>query len=90
MSIPDTLEFKIEHFRRYGRLIAREMDLFGPTSWTAVHIGQLNIPDRPDPLIDFRDINGKEYLDKLRGAMQGAANAMPTHEGYIERHCKAI
>jgi tryptophan halogenase len=90
MSIPDTLEFKIDHFRRYGRLIAREMDLFGPTSWTAVHIGQLNIPARPDPLLDFRDIDGKAYLDKLRAAMQGAANTLPAHEAYIERHCQAI
>jgi len=90
MSIPDTLEFKIDHFRRYGRLIAREMDLFGPTSWAAVHIGQLNFPARPDPLIDFRGIDGKEYLEKLRTAMQSAANGMPTHQAYIERNCKAV
>ena len=40
---------KIDHFRRYGRLIAREMDLFAPPSWLAVHIGQLNYPERIDP-----------------------------------------
>ncbi len=89
MSIPDTLTFKIEHFRRYGRLIARDMDLFGPASWTAVHVGQFNIPQRLDPLIDFRGVNGAEYLAKLGAAMRSAAQTMPTHQAYIDRHCKA-
>ena len=89
MSIPDTLEFKIEHFRRYGRLIAREMDLFGPASWAAVHIGQLNMPQKPDPLIDFRNVNGAQYLEKLRAALRGAAETLPTHQAYIDRNCKA-
>jgi tryptophan 7-halogenase len=89
MSIPDTLQFKIDHFRKYGRLIAREMELFGPASWTALHIGQLNLPERPDPLIDFRNVNGLEYLEKLRAAMQVAANTMPTHQAYIDRNCRA-
>jgi len=90
MSIPDTLKFKIDHFREFGRLIAREMDLFGPASWTAVHIGQLNLPERLDPLIDFRNVNGAECLEKLRAAMRSAAKTMPTHQAYIERNCKAI
>src|SRR5450631_1963140 len=90
MSIPDTLQFKIDHFRKFGRLIAREMDLFGPASWTAVHLGQFNIPERLDPLIDFRNVNGTEYLEKLRAAMHAAAKTMPTHQAYIDRNCKAI
>ena len=89
MSIPDTLQFKIDHFRRYGRLIAREMDLFGPASWTAVHIGQQNIPQRLDPLIGYRAVNGLEYLQKLRAAMLAAAGTLPTHREYIDRNCKA-
>ena len=42
MDVPETLKLKLDHFRRHGRLIAREMDLFAPASWLAVHIGQLN------------------------------------------------
>ena len=89
MSIPDSLQFKIDHFRSYGRLIAREMDLFGPASWTALHIGQFNFPKRPDPLIDFRNVDGAEYLHRLRTAMAAAAETVPSHQSYIDRHCKA-
>jgi tryptophan halogenase len=90
MSIPDTLEFKIDHFRRFGRLIARDADLFGPASWTAVHIGQSNIPERLDPLLDFSSVDGAQYLHKLRAAMRSAAQGMPTHQEYIDRHCRAV
>ena len=89
MEIPDTLQFKIEHFRRYGRLIDREMDLFGHASWLAVHVGQLNLPQHADPLMHYRKTNATEWLRKLREAMQAAARQLPTHQQYIDRHCKA-
>jgi tryptophan 7-halogenase len=87
MDIPDTLQFKIDHFRTYGRLIAREMDLFA--SWTAVHIGQLNIPQQVDPLLEFRGSGGLEWLNKLQAAMAAEASRLPTHQQFIDQHCKA-
>ena len=89
MAIPDTLQEKIVHFRRYGRLVQREYDLFGPSSWLAVHIGQLNIPERPDPLLDYRDFDGVQWLAKLRDAMAAAAQQLPMHRQYIDKYCKA-
>jgi tryptophan halogenase len=89
MAVPETLEYKIEHFRRYGRLIAREMDLFGPASWLAVHIGQLNRPEHLDPLLEFRATDGAAWLGKLRSAMAAAAAGLPTHRTYIDQNCKA-
>ncbi len=89
MDIPDTLQFKIDHFRKYGRLIARENDLFGPASWSAVHIGQLNIPQRVDPLLDFRGNDGREWMNKLKAAMAYEASRQTTHQQFIDQHCKA-
>jgi tryptophan 7-halogenase len=89
MEVPETLQLKIEHFQKYGRLIAREMDLFAPASWLAVHIGQLNIPERTDPLADQRNVDGREWLSKLRAAMTAEASRLPTHGAFIEQHCKA-
>ena len=89
MSIPDTLQDKIDHFSRYGRLVARDFDLFGPASWLAVHMGQFNTPQRLDPVLDFRKDDGAPWLEKLRAAMTAAAAGLPPHTVYIDRYCKA-
>ena len=89
MDIPDTLQTKIEHFRSTGRLVQRDADLFGPPSWLAVHIGQLNFPQNADPLADYRGVDGREWLGKLRAAMRAAALQLPTHEAFIAANCKA-
>jgi tryptophan 7-halogenase len=91
MDIPDTLQFKINHFRSYGRHIPRDMDLFGAPSWLAVHIGQGNIPNGSDPVAHYRDeASGREWLGKLRAAMTAAAAEQPTHQQFIDKHCKAV
>jgi tryptophan halogenase len=90
MAIPDTLQYKIDHFKHFGRLIPGEMDLFGNASWLAVHIGQMNWPERNDPLIDYRTLNGTDYIEQMRSTMALAAQGLPTHRGYINRHCKAM
>ena len=89
MDIPDTLQLKIDHFRRYGRLTARELDLFAPPSWLAVHIGQNNIPAGHDPLLDYRGIDARDWLAKLRTAMAGEAGRLPSHAEVLARHCPA-
>ncbi len=89
MDIPDTLQLKIDHFRRYGRLIARQNDLFGPASWTAVHVGQFNIPEQTDPILNFRSADSQAWLVKLHAAMAAEAGRMPSHRQFIDRHCKA-
>jgi tryptophan 7-halogenase len=89
MPIPDTLQWKIDHFRRYGRLVAREMDLFAPPSWLAVHIGQLNLPERTDPMLAHRAGDGREWMGKLRTAMAAASNQASTHQAFIDQHCRA-
>ena len=89
MAIPDTLGYKIEHFKRYGRLVTEGHDLFGPASWLAVHIGQHNWPQRHDPIIDLRDVDGDAILARMRAAMVLAAQAMPSHEAFIQQYCAA-
>jgi tryptophan halogenase len=89
MPVPDSLRDKIAHFRRYGRLIQREFDLFGQASWLAVHVGQGNLPERPDPLLHHRQVNSIEWLSKLRTALVAAAGQLPTHREFINRHCRA-
>ncbi|MCU6455526.1 tryptophan 7-halogenase [Sphingomonas sp. A2-49] len=87
MAIPDTLQLKIDHFRDAGRLVARDMDLFGPASWTAVHIGQLNLPDATDPLLHYGPglAASSAFVDRLAGAIRNMAESMPGHADYLAR-----
>ena len=89
MAVPETVEWKIEHFRRHGRLVQRDADLFGPPSWLAVHIGQGNMPEGVDPLLALRPSDGREVLTKLEAALVRAADAMPSHQQWIDRNCAA-
>jgi tryptophan halogenase len=89
MDVPETVTWKIEHFRRNGRLVQRDADLFGPPSWLAVHIGQGNLPQGTDPLLPLRGTDHADYLRKLETALARAAEAMPDHADYIAKHCAA-
>ncbi len=90
MSIPDTLQYKIEHFRRYGRLVAENMELFQNANWLAVLVGQEVWPRRYHPLTDMRSqVDAAGRLRGMRQLIGEAVKAMPTHRQYIERHCRA-
>jgi tryptophan 7-halogenase len=89
MDVPETVTWKIEHFRRYGRLLARDADLFGPASWLAVHVGQGNMPQATEPLLSHRNHDARDHLSKLADAFARAADQMPTQAAYIEANCKA-
>lgn len=91
MSVPDTLQYKIDHFRAYGRLVSTGIELFQNPSWLAVLTGQLLVPERYDPLVDERShVDSAARLDGLRRVMRDAAEVMPSHRDYIVRHCKAM
>jgi tryptophan halogenase len=87
MAVPDTLALKIEHFRRGGRHVAREMDLFGEPSWVAVHLGQFNRPAAGDPLLGYLadPTASRTFVERLAGAIAGGAETMPAHDDHLAR-----
>ncbi|WP_156255786.1 tryptophan halogenase family protein [Sandarakinorhabdus oryzae] len=91
MAIPATLQHKIDHFRAFGRTVSDGPELFLNASWLAVHIGQFNLPERYDPLVDSRaaTVDGPRLLGGLARVMREAAAEMPTHAAFIARHCAA-
>lgn len=89
MMIPDTLSTKLEHFKRFGRILPSEMDIFGTDSWLAVHIGQGNIPDAVDPLLEARGNDASNWLRKMHAALKAQAEAQPMHADFIDAHCAA-
>ena len=64
-------------------------ELFQNANWVAVQVGQLNLPERYDPIVDQRGIDWRPRLDSLRRVISEAANAMPTHGKYVRKNCRA-
>jgi tryptophan halogenase len=91
IAIPDTLQYKLDHFRRHGRIVADGMELFQNPNWLAVLIGQEIWPERLDPLLDMRtEVDAPRLLAGLRRVIGEAVQAMPSHGEYIARNCRAV
>ncbi|MBB6094871.1 tryptophan halogenase [Povalibacter uvarum] len=90
MSIPDTLRYKMDHFRAYGRFVSEGYELFRESNWLAVYIGQHVFPRRYDPLVDQRNVDEmRQQLAAIRSVIGAAADSLPTHPEFIERNCRA-
>jgi len=90
MAIPEPLAEKIEHFRAHGRLIPLGNELFLGMSWIAVLLGQGIVPERYDPLAEVDSVDSlRQHLALAHRNITQAAEAMPTHEAFIARHCRA-
>jgi tryptophan halogenase len=90
MSVPETLQRKMELFRTKGRSFREGVELFDVTSWVAVMLGQNIVPQGYDPVADALDpdrIAG--VLEQMRAAYLQAAQALPTHAEFIARTCAA-
>lgn len=85
MSIPEPLQYKIDQFRQNGRMVSAGPELFANPSWLAVFIGQGVYPERYDPLVDLRGVDGTRYLKGIKAAIDESAAEMPTHADYVAR-----
>ena len=90
MPIPDSLQYKIDHFRAHGTLVAETHELFANPSWIAVYLGQSITPERAPALAHMRaGVPVAERLAQILTAMDEAVAAMPSHGDFIARHCAA-
>jgi tryptophan 7-halogenase len=90
MSIPDTLHAKLELFRDSGRFFREGEEMFALTSWVQVMIGQRIMPAAYHPLVDaVSDTELVKLAESVRGVIASCVAAMPMHEQFIDRYCKA-
>jgi len=90
MSIPASLEAVINLFRDSGRFFRNSDEMFALTSWVQVMIGQRIIPRAYHPMVDLVAESDLMRLDdSVRGVIASCVRAMPEHEAFIERCCKA-
>jgi len=90
MEVPQTLTRKMNLFRRRGRLVRYQDELFSEDSWLAVMLGQNLMPERYDPLVDMLpQENTVTVLRRMQGLVRQAAESLPGHEDFIAQHCAA-
>lgn len=90
MEIPETLQYKIDHFREGGRVVSDAGELFSNPSWIAVYIGQHIIPKQAPSITELRPhIPAASRLAEIRRAIEEGANAMPKHDDFIANYCSS-
>lgn len=90
MSIPDELRAKIEMFRESGRFFRDADEMFGLTSWVQVMVGQGVVPSGYHPLVDsVADAELAQLGESVRQVVASCVAAMPSHEQFIDRYCRA-
>jgi tryptophan halogenase len=95
MAVPDSLNARIDLFRRRGYLMRQASGLFAPASWLAVLAGQALKPQDQvlaplyyDRLIDYMDETVvRDRLDELRERIASTVEMMPSHDTFIRDYC---
>lgn len=90
MQIPDTLQYKIDHFRSYGLLVSDERELFANPSWIAVYLGQDIVPQRAPAITQMRDaVPVAQRMQMVSQAMSDAVAQMPSHAEFLAKRCRS-
>lgn len=88
MSIPDSLQEKLDIFRARGEVMARQTELFKETSWYSVLVGQGLEPRSYHPVADaISEDELRLRLTKIRTGIQNRISGMPVHQEYVRKHC---
>ena len=90
MSIPAQLENNIRLFRDSGRFYRDAEEMFSIPSWVEVMLGQRISPNGYHPVVDdLSDQELNELVGGVKKVVAACVDAMPMHQAFIDRHCKA-
>jgi tryptophan halogenase len=90
MEIPSSLAERIAIYRENARLYRHDNELFSETSWLAVMHGQNISPSRYHPVADvLPQPELEKRMAKMEEVTRKCLSMMPSHQAFIDRHCKA-
>lgn len=90
MTIPNTLQAKLDLFRATGRIFREHEELFVEIGWFQVLTGQNVEPGSYHPLADAITADElKSFLADLMAIIGTAAAKLPSHEDFIAARCAA-
>ena len=90
MTVPDSLQHRIDLFRETGRVFRLQNELFAENSWIQVMLGQ---GLQPQSWHQSADLMGDDelagFLDGIRANVRRTAAQLPPHQQYVEQYCGA-
>ena len=90
MSIPESLQHRLELFRESGRVFQQEGDIFGENSWTQVMMGQGLQPQSYHPIVDMMgDEEFQRFMLHQKQKVEAAVSQLPSHGEFLSRYCPA-
>ncbi|MEJ0028222.1 MAG: tryptophan halogenase family protein [Rhizomicrobium sp.] len=91
IPLTDSLQEKIDLFRSHGRILREDTELFPIQSWLFVMSGQAIVPRGYDAMVDSLDAQKiKANLDDIRVVVRRCADAMPSHQDFIDQNCSSF
>ncbi len=90
MSMPRELQSNIDLFRDSGRFFRNGEEMFGDVSWIEVMLGQGIVPRSYHPLVDqIPEADLYRFVEGVGRTIANCVEAMPPHQAFIDRYCKA-
>ena len=90
MSIPPSLQHRIDLFRDSARVFRVPNELFAENSWIQVMLGQGILPRQHHPSADLMDdAELSRFLDDIRRQVEETVRQLPGHQAYVASYCPA-
>ena len=90
MDLPESLAHKMDLFKSTGRVVTYETGAFKKPSWIAVYYGQNIVPNYTAPMHQsFSMSDLQNNLKKTKSEIFDAVKTMPSHDNFIDQHCRA-
>jgi tryptophan 7-halogenase len=90
MSIPASLQHRIELFRDSARVFRIPNELFAENSWIQVMLGQGIEPHQHHPSADLMgDDELSAFLETIRRNIDKTVSRLPSHQAYLSTYCPA-
>jgi tryptophan halogenase len=84
MTVPDSLQQKLDIFQSYGRVHRVADELFREDSWVQVLLGQRLMPERYDPMVDNKTLAQiTDFAASTAHVISACVEKMPTHTDFI-------
>jgi len=88
MTVPASLQHRIDMFRDSGRVFRLQNELFAENSWVQVMLGQGLTPQEYHQSADLMgDEELGAFLEGIRARVKATVAQLPQHAAYVKKYC---